>query len=319
MTNENFRTPSFETPSTTNIVDNFSTVDEDIQNSHNLIEEAIKSLSPLKIEELRNGRYRLESWNTSDLSPKTIREMSDFFRYIFSNSEDHSWGQYACCPDCDLIIPASDVFSNGDIDVPIETIDNECLLPDCNECGSQTYLHQDPERTFKLLSEKFSHPGWTILLRDQEHGDKLAGMVFGYVATLEEAFKSEEWKDPYLYSDIPGELRAKNLREFAPFQREFLSSCDLSTADTPMIILNCMAIDRKLARGLGLFSNLADRFLQSIPKNKRNMPIVSETVSGNVMHSILTRVGASEVQHSFGEESVIMVYNWSDFYKTFSP
>ncbi len=319
MTNEKFCPPSSETPSVREVVDKLSPVDEGLKSSHNLIEEVIKPPSPINMEELRNGRYKLESWNSSDLSPATIREMSDFFRYIFSNSEDHSWGQYACCPDCDLIIPASEVFSSGDIDVPIETIDNECLLPDCNECGSQNYFLQDPERTFQFLSEKFRHPGWTILLRDQENEDKLAGMIFGYVATLHEAFKSEEWEDPYLYSKIPGELRSKNLRDFLPFQQEFVSSCDLKTADTPMIILNCMAIDRELARGTGLFSNLADRFLQTIPESERHMPIISETVSGNVMHSILTRVGASEVKHSFGEESVIMVYNWSDFYNVFAP
>jgi hypothetical protein len=165
-------------------------------------------------------------------------------------------------------------------------------------------------------------------------------MAFGYHAPLNEAFKMEEWEDPYHYADIPEDLRKKNLRLFGDFRRgiteavkgaaDFFSDIKFSKdglldSDMKVIVLNCVGIDRKSARGTELFSYLAGDILSGISARHGTSLALGEAVIGTPAYDAYKRAGAVEIRSAFGKSStsfqsgdpVLIAYRVDDFRRAF--
>jgi len=146
---------------------------------------------------------RSEVLSSKELTPETIREISDFFRLIFNND----WPEFVVCLPCDSTLPkgmklsAPEVYETNGESVPISIMDTLPKIPDCPNCSKKMQLFHDPKKTFQRLKERLTKGGYVSLLRDRET-DKIEGFAYGYGCTLKNQFESE-WGNRYNYMADP--------------------------------------------------------------------------------------------------------------------
>lgn len=217
-----------------------------------------------------------------------MREVSDFFRYIFNND----WPEYVVCTACDSTLPQGMKISAREIfgekgSVPLERMDAFKELPDCPHCAQPMELFHDPQRTFELIKKRLSSDGYLSLLRDDNSG-QVEGISYGYGCLLGEQFESE-WANTYNYMQKRDPRYNRRFDDFIACIDNVFPKADFSD-DTEVFCWNSVAISRR-ARKAGRLRELIGAFLDAIPPEKFRQYIIGEVIIGSRYHRILEKGG----------------------------
>ena len=259
-----------------------------------------------------------EVLTSKELTKENMKEIADFFRYIFTNA----WPQYVVCPPCDSTLPkgmklsARQVYETGREYIPLEVMDKDPKIPDCPHCGEQMKIFHDPETTHKKIIEKLDKDGYVSLLRDKNTG-KIAGFAFGYGCTLREEFENE-WGNRYNYMakkeqspeyDRPFENFLQHLREMLP-DANFEPKSEV-------FAWNCVATAPE-ARGQKNMAELMQNLFKVLPPKKFDLYIVGEVLKGSKAHGIFKTVGGRDVLGVLEGDDIITAGPLKQIAKTFA-
>ena len=142
--------------------------------------DKMKNIANDSIETKSKPELKSEVLNSAELTDGKIKEISDFFRFIFNND----WPEFVVCPPCDSKLPegmrlsAFDVYGTDQKHVPLEILDNYPKIPCCPNCNEDMKIFHDPEKTFQNIKGKLSNDAYVSLLRSEENNN-IAGFAFG--------------------------------------------------------------------------------------------------------------------------------------------
>jgi hypothetical protein len=256
-------------------------------------------------ENERSGPYVLERITSEQITQNHIREITDFFIWIFAN--DFA-GQYLFYPSMGTPISAQEAFGVQ----PGEYIDVERLksfsledFPRHPQTGEQAVFWIDPEVTARKLAAKLKKDGHAVLVRSRDTG-QVEGFIFGHKCTLREAFETEEWQNPHGYSrsEYTGDHRkfdnflqkiqgaiAMNRERFAQL---LTGPLDL-TEESEVYIWNCFAMSPGL-RAQGLSLEMIREFFALIPMEMREKLFeIGEPLYRSFSHHMMRAAGARDI------------------------
>lgn len=254
------------------------------------------------VEGLPEG-LSIELYNSSEISPDLMREVSDTFRYTFNNS----FPEYVLCRDCQTQMSAIDLYKVPDGSyVPLSQLDAPGVMPECGGCNKPMELFHDPVKTQMKLTSRLATGANLALLRNESSHD-IDGFSFGYKRSLKEVFNSE-WK--FLYSYCAEEDR-RYMRDYDLFLEKTLpllsNNCGREIRpDDDVYCWNCVAIGKNtqgkklLPKLLGCFSNdISGEMVETLP-------VIGETMDGSRFYKILSRAGLTRIDDVLGNGLVLM-------------
>jgi hypothetical protein len=213
----------------------------------------------------------LESYNPSTIHNNLVREVTDFYRYIFANDYLQ---HYLVYPNQMKTLSPKDIFPAQHQYTPISSLDQLQPLPIDSESHEQAVFWHDPEFTYQSFKKKLTQTGIIALLRNQE--GSIVGLTFAYIENLENIFHLEGWEDPLYYS---GRKTTAKKRDFSPFLNQLNQKIENHRnrypfyswqnahlrEDTKVFLWNTLALapgyrglDNLLKLTNGLFENVSD-------------------------------------------------------------
>jgi hypothetical protein len=162
-----------------------------------------------------------------------------------------------------------------------------------------------PGELHSSLKKKLKRNGVLGILRDDNNG--LVGIKFGYKSKLYDAFKTEEWENPILYS---GEINENNYRKFSKllkllnatinknrnmFKSKYWQSVKI-TKDTEVFIFGAVAI-KPSNRGLHNFQLLCSSFYKALTSrsNLEDLLMVGETSMNSSSYILFDAFGVLKI------------------------
>ncbi len=253
---------------------------------------------------LNGGRFQFESLSNTDVTPQTIRDLSDMFRFTFNNS----FPEYAICQGCDQRQPAWSVFGLPEgTEVPLVVLDQLTQLPCCPGCAEPMELFHDPQATETKLAKKFQNPGLISLIRDHET-QQIEAFTFGYEASLREIFE-QEWRDPYAYSRVPKPTLQRDENKFFAAMEPLLQGFpEEASLDMKAFCWNCCVVSPRM-RSTGVLLQLIPNFFSSLSLEQvGRLPVVGETITDvkSKPYRILLRGGFQPVAGFLPEGYVLL-------------
>lgn len=245
----------------------------------------------------------IELYNSSEISPDLMCEVSDTFRYTFNNS----FPEYVLCRDCQTQMSAIDLsgITDGSY-LPLAQLDNPGVMPACNGCQQPMEFFHDPAKTQAKLASRLGTGANLALLRNDDEGS-IDGFSFGYKRSLKEIFESE-WK--FLYSYCAAEDR-RYMRDYDLFLEKTIpllsDSCGRKvSAEDDVYCWNCVAIGKNV-QGKKLLPKLLGCFSDDISGEMvETLPVIGETMDGSRFHKILSRAGLKRIDDVLGNGLVLM-------------
>jgi|WetSurMetagenome_2_1015567.scaffolds.fasta_scaffold16580_2 hypothetical protein len=274
-------------------------------------------------EAVKTNSFRIESIGAAEITPEMIREMSDYFRWIFITD----FPEYVVCQDCGITKSADEIFGlEKGQHISLEAADNLKEFPDCPCCRKKMEFFHDPERTYKKLSEKIMEDTNVTVLYSNVDG-KLEGLAFGYKATVEGIFE-REWRYRFGYTKHPKEQYQRNRKKYLDEICSHLTAVCPPTDDnnchsgiTPESLAfcgGCLAISPE-ARKHGLSVDLFYAFLLSLdPETVENCGLIGEVMTDSMPHAILKKAGTATFNGILDSGFSIVAMrlkNLTEFYK----
>ena len=237
--------------------------------------------------------YKMEALSFEGLSEARIEGITDYFRYTFNNA----FPEYAGCTDCETAVSAPEVFGTGREYVPLDKLEEECNLPDCEGCGEEMKFFHDKDMTREKLAEKFGQEGKIVLLTDEDT-DEIKGMTFGYYDSLAGVVE-KEWGHPYNY--MKKEYQDEALKFDVDGAIEKIVASDKGAdGGKEVFCWNCIMLDPD-ARGN--FRELTTMFWGAMKDDKlQDKLVVSQVLAGSKIHGWIKEIGYREVDEIFGKE-----------------
>jgi hypothetical protein len=246
-------------------------------------------------------RYIPESLTSAELNEQVTREIADAFREIFCNN-----AEYMVCQGCDNLIGASQAFDlPPDTNVPLSLLDSNLANACCDKCNSPMELLYDPERTYEMFKEKFSHDAFVTLLRSPRTR-QIVGFTFAYERPMREVFE-HEWKSRYMYTKETNPVAYNDYEEILQTAGPVLTKEVGYTIDdeTPIFCWNCVAISPTL-RGSGAIKTMMSDFALSLPSEVvATRAVLGETRRGSKFHGILTSANMRTIE--VGSEDYVLI------------
>ena len=244
----------------------------------------LKARRPCGLGKRANCRdLRVETYTGDNLrdDPVLCRSIADLYRFIFSNQNRH----YLVFPSTLEFVAPEEIFREQEycgeyIDTAV--MDDLAEFPMHPETGESAIFWHHPRKTREELERKFLKNAVLALLRDSLGG--IAGMTFGYFATAKEIFEMEGWQNPLLYAGIERPEHCRDVNACLRTLADFLDLQDLAP-DHEFLCYNCVAVDPAL-RGSKYVFSLIVRFLESLPREKRNAYCLSEVLFRSRAHEI---------------------------------
>ncbi len=142
--------------------------------------------------------YTLQTFDSREISEPLVREVSDYYRYIFNNN-----GHYLVYPETFEFISPREWFGAPEGErVSLRAMDSmeEQDYPRHPRTGERAILWHHPRRTEAAMREKFERDATLIRLRG-ERDRQIVGFSFGYRRDASAIFEQEGWRSPYYYAD----------------------------------------------------------------------------------------------------------------------
>ncbi len=243
--------------------------------------------------DVENG-CRFEVLDFSELTEERITDIAEFFRYTFNNA----FPEYAGCTDCETSVSAPEVFGTGRQYVPLEKLDDECNLPDCEDCGEEMKLFHDKEMTREKLAEKFQQEG-KIVLVTEEGDEEIKGMTFGYYDSLAGVI-DKEWGHPYNYMKKEHQDEHLNFDVDGAIEK-IVESGEEVDGESEVFTWNCIMLDRTVRKN---FTKLTETFLLAVADkmHEEENPLIAQTLKNSPISAWIKRLGAKEIDEIFSNE-----------------
>lgn len=238
--------------------------------SQNAIRNIYKKIEP-QSELINEGRHILENLDHRDVTPEQINAFTDFYLEIFRNQP---YRQFLLHKDNPLtpISPQEALAEPGKDYFSLEELENFQLPED-------VFHWVDRGKLYELMKQKIEKKSFITHLR--ENGtDKTVGLLLGRQATLKEIFETEEIKNPLLFSKY---FDANLLANEELFFKKMQYHCNLEP-QSEILYISCIAFHPK-ARGGNSFQ-VIQKFLNSLPKEVFNLPLVAEVEHDGAGHDI---------------------------------
>jgi hypothetical protein len=227
----------------------------------------------------KNNGYRIVRYSSRDCPEDVLRATADFYTYIFNNASDH----FFVHRETGAALGRSEIpelAGSGDGYVP-NTVVNRLHTEIYDGKGYGLWHHG--EVVLKNIKRKLGRDGQLVLLINVQRDNQIGGFSFGRRCTLMEALSTEEWLDPYVYSDLPqkerfkreGALFLKGINDFLANHRTNVYRYDKVALDTPVYCWNAAGIAPGL-QGKGHVRGINDLFFRSIPKGWGNLLLLGE-------------------------------------------
>lgn len=241
------------------------------------------------------NKFIVEALSSVELNEQILKEISDFFRFIFNNSYG---GQFLTYPSIARPISAHAIFGKDKNEyIPLNKLDNfdPSTYPEHPETHEKAIFWHDPEITIKRFTEKSAHNAHFALMRDIETNE-IAGLMFGHKCTVRQVFESEEWQNPLYYSGIENPKQYRDFQNFLIKINNVLRNNGWQEIDSNTEIYgwNCVAT-RQDARGLENLLRMTKRFFEIIPDEFRDLTIIGETIHQSRAHALFRTGGALDV------------------------
>lgn len=254
-------------------------------------------------ETFSKSSFKPEVLTSAELTKERIKEISDYFRFIFNND----WPQFVACPPCDskssngMRFSAMDIFKT-ESHLSLEKMDCTETLPNCPHCGNEMRIFHDPDKTFLNLKHKLEKDGYVSLLRSDE-SHQIAGFTFGYGCTLQEEFHNE-WRNRYHYMAQENPEYDRDFDVFIRRLQEEFPDANF-TPESEVFCWNCVATSPE-ARSTRYSVKLMQAFFDSLPPEKRDLYVIGETLSGSNSHRIFKTLGGKDVSGILdGQDTII--------------
>jgi predicted GNAT family N-acyltransferase len=248
------------------------------------------------IETAEGKKIEIETITSIELNDEKLKEIANFFRFIFNNLYD---GQYLTYPSIGTPISVQQVFGvDKDTCVPLEQLDvyDTSQFPVHSETDEKAIFWHNPEVTFQRFKEKSKKDAHFAIFRDCET-EKIAGLIFGHICTLKEAFETEEWENPLYYSSIKNPEQFRDFQVFLNNINKKLKSHDLQQLYPDSLVYSWNLIaTRQDVRGLKYFLKLMKHFLNLIPKEiKKNLIVIGEAKHKSTAYTYFKMCGLIDV------------------------
>lgn len=255
-----------------------------------------KSEDETTFETTEGKKFRVETVTSKELDDETLREITDFFRLMFTNAFD---GQYLVYPSIGEPISTQEVFGTSPNEfVPLEQLDSfdPSTYPKHPETGENAVFWHNPDVTFERFREKSLKDAHYAIFRNLET-DEIAGLMFGHKGSIKDVFSTEEWENPLHYSGIENPESIRDFKAFLDKLNEQLASNGLESLDKESTVYgwNCIAT-RPDVRGLEYLTRLTKAFFSMIPeKMKEELLIVGETKFDTRPHALFKTAGGMDI------------------------
>lgn len=262
-----------------------------------------------EVRDVLNQTYTVETYSSDEISPELTREISDIFRLTFNNA----FPEYLICTDCEIQMPASQIFgTNPEDEVDLKTLDS-LDPPPCEECGQPLQFFHGLVKTEQKIAEKFRQDAQLTVLRNEQ--GTIQGFTFSYKRRLGDVFKNE-WGNKFGYMDTIPDKGYRDLNAFLAATSNALG--EEQTPDTQVYCWNCV-VTRPGVRSKGYLPVLMGRHAQSIPQQfTKNLTIFGETIKGTKFHQVLQKTDLKEVDGYLNEGYVLTVGDLKTLVKVFS-
>jgi hypothetical protein len=262
----------------------------------------------IQFPEREKEAFRPEVVTSAKLTPKIIKEIADWYRYMFNNENEH----FLAYPSTGEFISPWEFFNRPQGEY-VSLAEMDAVRPEDLPYHPQTeeraVVFHDPELTRQQLLRQLGQNGHISILRDNATNE-IVGLTFSYLASLRETF-DREWYDDYVYCADHQNPDRKNWSDF-------LASLNLARqnnqlpplrAQSEVFCWNCTTTGPQ-ARGLKPMLTLTKNMIESLSPEKRrdkNISIVLHTKVGSTGHQLLQAVNAIDVPGFFaGETSILM-------------
>ncbi len=278
----------------------------DQEASNSRVQDRLRRIAMTR-EKIFRESFTTEVLSPNEMTPERIREISDFFRFMFNNA----WGEYVVCTQCDPVreagmkTSAMSVFGTDDEYVPLDQMDSLTTFPDCPCCSKPMELFHDPEATFKKMQEKLQADGYASLLKKKGE-DRVSGFTFGYGSTIEGVFNGE-WRNRYNYLKNPPPEHERDLQKLIE-QLNIAVPGGQFSADTPVFGWNCIAT-APWVRSVGSLHGIMTSFFDSLPREHMEQYVIGEALSGSTAHKLFLRAGAIEIKDYLEGDGIIVIQN----------
>lgn len=219
---------------------------------------------------MENDNYKIVHYSSADCTEDILRATAGFYTYIFNNASDH------------FFVHRETGASLGRLDIPElagsdsgyipNTVLNKLHTEIYNAKGYELWHHEDV--VLQNIKRKLSRDGQLVLLINVQLNDQIQGFSFGRRCTLIEALRTEEWLNPYVYSDISQKeqfkrdktLFLKKINGFLATSKTNVYAYNKVSLDTLVYCWNAAGIAPEL-QGKGYVKSINDVFFRSIPKD----------------------------------------------------
>lgn len=248
--------------------------------------------------------FTVENVTSREITPEIVGEIADFFRYMFCNA----FGQYIFYPSEGVAISPKEAFGTSDKTyIPLDQLDAFDLdaFPRHPATGERAEFWHHPDVTRDIFLRKLGSHAHISIVRGSD--GNIEGVCFGHKCTLRDAFETEEWENPQLYSGIP----SQNMRSFDVFKEKISTairdneelglSADISDEDM-VYVWNTVACSPR-ARGYSrkLMSGLRDLVEQ---EEKNDLLEIYEAQHGSIADRMFRRAGGIYVPGFLQDEDV---------------
>ena len=219
-------------------------------------------------------KFRLECFYGSEITSNIIREVSNFYRFMFNNEHEH----YLASPLSGKIIGPKEVFSdlgNSYADLTrMDSLDLDCYTDLIT--GEIPVFYHCPTRTESIISQMLKSDGCVAILRGDDL--KICGAAFGYTDTVENVFRNE-YARRYQFSKADGQLFENDSSIF--FDR-IEQVTGLSESDG-CFSLACVGTIPGSGRGINNYLSLLKGVFSLIPESKRDdLLVIGESRNDSV-------------------------------------
>ena len=248
----------------------------------------------------------VESYVAPDIPPQLIKDLADFYRYIFNNN-----GNYLVFPTSLEFLSPTEVFDNTQGEtVDLETMDSLTEFPLHPKTGEQAIFWHDPETTLAKIRTKLKQDSHVTILRNLETGS-IEGLCFGKKTTLRQQFESEGWRNPLYYAGIEKPEHTRDLQNFLNIMRakmqQYFGQFGNSKifGDDAVYSWNCLTTSPRF-RGIENLLALTSQYFASIPESmKKQLPVISEARFQSTCYQLLTMAGYFDVLGILAEQDIL--------------
>ncbi len=250
----------------------------------------------------------VESYVSPDIPPQLIKDIADFYRYIFNNN-----GNYLVFPTSLEFLSPAEVFNktDGEIEiVDLKTMDSLTEFPLHPQTGEQAIFWHDPETTLAKIRTKLKQDSQVTILKDLETRS-IEGLSFGNKTTLSQQFESEGWRNPLYYAGIEKPEHTRDLQNFLNIMSakmpQYLGQLRESRiySDDAIYSWNCLTTSPRF-RGIENLLALTSQYFASIPESmKKQLPVISEARFQSTCYQLLTMAGYFDVPGILAEKDIL--------------